>query len=122
MLGTLLSEWEGEEVDTTMFKISVYLRHFSSPETQPNAHRRCGLFCLVPESAWKHIYIMDCPDQEPYISLQIVGRHLVVIVASERIGEFGQDNVFVYDFISDVLLMVSLFVDLSMSLVIKFTR
>jgi hypothetical protein len=116
MLGTLLSEWEGEKVDATMFKISVYLRHFSGPETQPHVHRHCDRFCLVPESAWKHIYIMDCPDADPYISLQIVGRHLVVIVAAawEHIGEFGQDNIFIYDFISDVLLMVSSSVDSSM--------
>ncbi|KAF8193710.1 hypothetical protein BJ912DRAFT_960192 [Pholiota molesta] len=49
---------------------------------------------------------MDCPVQLPFISMQMVGRHIVIIIGIPEDNEDnGQDNIFVYDFISDVLLM-----------------
>lgn len=63
-----------------------------------------------------HIYVMDCSIQQPSIALEMVGKNIVIIVGTPEDDEdTGQDNVFVYDFISDVLLMVRSFIHLSLS-------
>jgi hypothetical protein len=95
MVKILRSEWEGEEADATTFKISIYLRQYENSRVHSVARGA------------QHIYVMDCPVQLPFISMQMVGRHVVIIVGIPEDNEDnGQDNIFVYDFISDVLLMV----------------
>jgi hypothetical protein len=95
-MDVLHSEWEGEKENATTFKISIYLRPYQShPGPTPGGSH--------------HIYVMDCPTPHPFVALQIVGKHIVIIVGvPEDDEDNGQDNIFVYDFISDVLLMVCL--------------
>lgn len=95
MVDILHSEWEGEEGDAITFKVSIYLRQYENPR----AHSVSG--------GTHHIYVMDCPVQFPFISIQMVGRHIIIIVGVPEDNEDnGQDNIFVYDFLSDVLLTV----------------
>ncbi|KAF8193752.1 hypothetical protein BJ912DRAFT_230469 [Pholiota molesta] len=94
LLAEVHSEWVGDEGYATTFKISIYLHQYERPTAQSREDRS------------HRIYVMDCPIQQPSISLEMVGKHIAIIVGTPEDDEdTGRDHIFVYDFISRVLVM-----------------
>ncbi|KAF9482885.1 hypothetical protein BDN70DRAFT_929689 [Pholiota conissans] len=82
------SSWN--EPNATVFMVSICLYRYSDLNGRPRER---------PKEV-KHIWLMNSRTKSPQISLQISGKHVVVLLSSGQIV-----HVFIYDFISDVLLM-----------------